>query len=115
MEYTDDLIKKILGNGKPAFKRLLPLSSVRPASTIGNTTAMLPNQYGTVVTQDDYIRELNPSSHKIFDKAIYPDKMTVTKLDDEGNPVDWHIESIARVAFPFQVVIKNKAEEPLNR
>lgn len=113
MEYTDDLIKKILGNGKPAFKRLLPLSSVRPASTIGNTTAMLPNQYGTVVTQDDYIRELNPSSHKIFDKAIYPDKMTVTKLDDEGNPVDWHIESIARVAFPFQVVIKTKQKNHL--
>ena len=39
-----------------------PLSSVRPASTIGNATAMLPESiWNCSVTQDDYIRELNPS------------------------------------------------------
>lgn len=113
MEYTDDRIKKILSNGKPAFKRLLPLNVDRFPTTGGNTPAMLPNQLGVIVTQDDYLRELNPSSHKIFDKRIYPDKFTVTSFDDNGEPAEWHIENIARVAFPFQVVIKTKQKNHL--
>lgn len=113
MEYTDNQIKNILSKGKPAFKRLLPLNTNRIPVKNGNTPIMLPNQLGVIVTQDDYIRELNPSSHKIFDKTIYPDKLTVVSFDDNDQPLEWYLESIARVAFPFQVVIKTKQKNHL--
>lgn len=113
MTYTDKQIKKVLDNGKPAFRRLIPSNNFHHVSNGANMPATLPNQNGEIISQDDYIRELNPSSHKIFDKSIYPDKLTVTQFDDDGNPCDWYIEQIARVAFPIQVVVKTKQKNHL--
>lgn len=112
--YTNEQIKKILGNGKRPFVRLSPIQGI-PArvNKHGNVSLSLPYQEGLLITQDQYLRELSPSSHKVFDKTIYPDKTVVTKLGDNGEPEEWGIEQIARTAFPFQRVIATKVKNHL--
>lgn len=105
---TDEQIKKILSNGKPAWIRLRPSGNDKPIGTSGNVSAMLPKQYGERVTQNDFLLELEPSGHAIFDERRYPNKLTVTKFDDNGEPLDFSIENIARISIAFQQIIKTK-------
>lgn len=52
------------------------------------------------VTQADFLRELDPLGHLIYDKEYYPD---IWRKDEETNR--WYIEEIPRYAFSFQHII----------
>jgi hypothetical protein len=108
---TNEEIKKVLDNGKPSFIRLRGLARSAPTlSTGGNTPAELPEQYGVVVTQNQYLLELNPSGHIIYDRTIYPDKIVKRKVElESGEEFETNeIEQIARISVPFQRVITTK-------
>lgn len=53
-----------------------------------------------IVTQEDFLRELDPAGHLINDKELYPDIWV--KNEDDGR---WYIQEIPRYAFSFQQII----------
>ena len=56
-----------------------------------------------IVTQEDFMRELDPAGHLINDKSVYPDVWQ--KNDEDGK---WYIQEIPRYAFSFQQIILTK-------
>ena len=59
--------------------------------------------YRVIKTQKDFLREFYPTSHKIFDKDLYPD---IWRKNPEDNK--WYVQEIQRTAFAFQQVIHTK-------
>ena len=59
--------------------------------------------YRVIKTQKDFLREFYPTSHKIFDKNLYPDIWR--KNPEDGK---WYVQEIQRTAFAFQQVIHTK-------
>lgn len=59
--------------------------------------------YRVIKTQKDFLREFYPTSHKIFDKDLYPD---IWRKNPENNK--WYVQDIQRTAFAFQQVIHTK-------
>lgn len=59
--------------------------------------------YRVIKTQKDFLREFYPTSHKIFDKDLYPDIWR--KNPEDGK---WYVQEIQRTAFAFQQVIHIK-------
>lgn len=59
--------------------------------------------YRKVKTQADFLREFYPTSHKIFDKQLYPD---IWKFNPEDKK--WYCQKIQRTAFAFQQLIHTK-------
>ena len=59
--------------------------------------------YRVIKTQKDFLREFYPTSHKIFDKDLYPDIWR--KNPEDGK---WYVQEIQRTAFAFQQVIHTK-------
>lgn len=59
--------------------------------------------YRRIKTQKDFIREFYPTSHKIFDKELYPD--IFRKNPENGK---WYVQEIQRTAFAFQQLIHTK-------
>lgn len=55
------------------------------------------------VTQQDFMRELDPMAHLIYDRQYYPD---IWRLNEEDNR--WYIEEVPRYAFAFQRIILTK-------
>lgn len=55
-----------------------------------------------IVTQDDFLREYDPSGHKIWDRSYYMDRI---KTNDQGQT---YIHYVERNAFAFQSVITTK-------
>lgn len=112
---TNEQIKKILSNGKPSFYRLLPRPIGRIKTEVGNMAAELPDMYGVEVSQNDYLKELNPSSHAIFNKMRYPDKILELKVENEDGTesITYQREEIARIAIPFQQVIRTNTANHL--
>lgn len=53
-----------------------------------------------IVTQEDFLRELDPAGHLINDKELYPDIWV--KNEDDGR---WYVQEIPRYAFSFQQII----------
>lgn len=53
-----------------------------------------------VVTQEDFLRELDPSGHLIYDKEMFPDIWR--KNEEDGR---WYVEEVPRYAFAFQQII----------
>ena len=101
-------IEKVLQNGKECFYRLAPNVSVfEEYGPVSTQSAALPNSYCLRFTQDKYLEELAPSSHKIFNKNIYPDKW-VTEKDEQGNVTGKRCEYITRIAVNFQRIIASK-------
>lgn len=112
--YTNEQIKKILENGKKPFVRLKPEFTLSREVNLNNSIALtLPNLSGELITQDQYLRELSPSSHKIFNTTIYPNKIVAVKVDENGEPTEFGVEAIARTAFAFQRVIATKTKNHL--
>lgn len=56
--------------------------------------------YRVIKTQKDFLREFYPTSHKIFDKDLYPDIWR--KNPEDGK---WYVQEIQRTAFAFQQVV----------
>ncbi len=59
--------------------------------------------YRVIKTQKDFLREFYPTSHKIFDKDLYPDIWR--KNPEDGK---WYVQEIQRTAFAFQQVVYTK-------
>lgn len=55
------------------------------------------------VTQEDFLRELDPFAHLIYDREYYPD---IWRQNDEDGR--WYIEEVPRYAFAFQRIILTK-------
>lgn len=53
-----------------------------------------------IVTQEDFMRELDPAGHIINDKELYPDIWQQNEEDGR-----WYIQEIPRYAFSFQQII----------
>lgn len=53
-----------------------------------------------IVTQEDFMRELDPAGHLINDKELFPDVWQ--KNDEDGR---WYIQEIPRYAFSYQQII----------
>ena len=56
-----------------------------------------------MVTQQDFMRELDPFAHLIYDREYYPD---IWRFNDEDER--WYIEEVPRYAFAFQRIILTK-------
>jgi len=111
---TNEEIKKILANGKPAFYRTAPIPFYSVPQENGMYSAELPNTFGTPVSQNQFLRELEPSGHAIFDRTKYPDKIVELRTEVDGiETVTYQREPIARVAIPFQKVIRTKTKNHL--
>lgn len=53
-----------------------------------------------IVTQEQFLRELDPAGHAINDRTLYPDIWQ--KNEEDGK---WYIQEIPRYAFSFQQII----------
>lgn len=53
-----------------------------------------------IVTQEDFLRELDPAGHLINDKEIYPD---IWQQNEEDGM--WYVQEIPRYAFAYQKII----------
>lgn len=53
-----------------------------------------------IVTQEDFLRELDPAGHLIYDKELFPDVWQQNEEDGR-----WYIQEIPRYAFAFQQII----------
>lgn len=56
----------------------------------------------TEITQSEMLRQLDPSSHLIYNKEYYPD---IWREDENGK---WYIEEVPRYAFAYQRIILTK-------
>ena len=91
---------------KEPFKRINPDvlgSSWNIYGDDGSLRSVAPsNATYQIVTQDDFLREYDPSGHKIWDKRYYMDRL---KTDDQKRT---YIHYVERNAFAFQSVIVTK-------
>lgn len=56
-----------------------------------------------IVTQEDFMRELDPNGHIINDKELFPDMYRQNEEDGR-----WYVQEIPRYAFAFQHIILTK-------
>lgn len=104
-KYDEEAIRKLLK--KKVFVRAAA-STVMPAMSAVNTSvneyfeAIAPNLRQQRITQDKFLAELDPRSHDINNKTLYPDK---TVKGDDGTIT---ITEIARVSVSLQVTIATK-------
>lgn len=91
---------------KEPFKRINPDimgSSWNIYGDDGSIRSVAPsNATYQIVSQDDFLREYDPSGHKIWDKRYYMDRL---KTDDQERT---YIHYVERNAFAFQSVIVTK-------
>lgn len=88
---------------KRPFTRILPTGSYEHGLAISDVTET-PVTYDKlvrkIVTQEDFLRELDPAGHIINDKTLYPDVWQQNEEDGR-----WYIQEIPRYAFAFQQII----------
>ena len=88
---------------KKPFTRVLPDSNSGRREIRGDipeTAIPQDRLHRYIVTQEDFLRELDPAGHLINDKSVYPDVWQ--KNDEDGM---WYIQEIPRYAFSFQQII----------
>lgn len=88
---------------KRPFTRVLPDGLYSHGYTFGDTAVMpVPNDFlrRKIVTQEDFLRELDPAGHLINDREVYPD---IWQLNDKDGR--WYIQEIPRYAFSYQQII----------
>jgi len=104
-EYSKEAVQKLLK--KKVFVRAAPLT-VMPLAAAATTSvneyfeAIAPTLRLQKITQDKFIAELDPRSHDINNKTLYPDK---TVVGDDGYTT---ISEIARVSVSLQSTIATK-------
>ena len=91
---------------KAPFKRILPNYYNRnwnQFATDGSMMNVAPSDAAyEIVTQDDFLREYDPNSHKVHNPNYLMDRM---KVDDNGKS---YIHYVSRVSMAFQSVITTK-------
>lgn len=91
---------------KKPFTRVKPNGHYNHGERFGNVMEEPETQdflHRKIVTQEDFLRELDPYGHLINDREYYPDIY-------RRNPEDgkWYLEEVPRYAFAFQSVILYK-------
>ena len=97
---------------KKPFTRILPYGHYEHGTIIGEIREEAPvkeQMRRKRVTQEDFLRELDPSGHIINDREYYPDIWRQnTDENDKQNFGKWFVQEVPRYAFSFQQVILNK-------
>ena len=95
-----------------AFRRITPLEHV---PLILDTGGPAPDLSGydakyAWVPQSEFLRELYPQGHKILDKTYYKNDFILVKEELPGGKKvkHWVEREVARIAVPFQYVIKTQ-------
>ena len=109
MAYTFKLKDILMAS---AFRRITPVGAV---PLIFDTGGPAPDLSGydakyAWVPQSEFLRELYPQGHKILDPTVYKNDFIQVKEDlPDGTSVKhWVEREVARVAVPFQYVIKTQ-------
>ena len=104
---------------KKPFGRTLPYSIKMP-TTDNLDTASYPDDriLYQIISQADFIRQLDPNGHLINDEHYYPNKMKrIPKKDDQGKIIldkngnkiyQTCMQQVLRASFPFQKIIKTQ-------
>lgn len=88
---------------KKPFTRILP-NGHYDHGYIFNDVSEMPitsdKLHRKIVTQEDFMRELDPAGHLINDKELFPDIWQ--KNEEDGK---WYVQEIPRYAFSYQQII----------
>lgn len=88
---------------KKPFTRILPDGNYDHGYVLNEVSEVAPihdSLKRKIVTQEDFMRELDPAGHLINDKELFPDIWQ--KNEDDGR---WYVQEIPRYAFSFQQII----------
>lgn len=88
---------------KKPFTRIMPDGHYDHGYTWNEVAEVAPVQdklRRKIVTQEDFMRELDPAGHLINDKELFPDIWQ--KNEEDGR---WYVQEIPRYAFSFQQII----------
>ena len=95
-----------------AFRRITPLGAVPLILDVGGPAPDLSGYDAKFawVPQSEFLRELYPQGHRILDPTIYKNDWIQVKeeLPDGHTVKHWVEREVARVAVPFQYVIKTQ-------
>lgn len=111
---TQTLTRKTLRSlrTKRPFTRVLPGGHYNHGIINGAVREVAPVQdtmQRKIVTQEDFLRELDPAGHIINDREYYPDIWRRnTDANDKENYGKYFIQEVPRYAFAYQQVILNK-------
>lgn len=113
-----ELLKK-----KKQFYRMVPshMPMYQPFPQIskeglkGDGDSKLPLITRIKVSQDQFLKEMNPQTHLIYDRNYYPDKEVTSsgRPPSEDPDAEVYIKEVARVSLPFQDTIARKARTHL--
>lgn len=97
---------------KKPFTRILPWGHYNHGERIGSVREEAPSfdqMRRKIVTQEDFLRELDPAGHIINDRDYYPDIWRQnTDSTDKANYGKWFIQEVPRYAFAYQQIILDK-------
>lgn len=88
---------------KKPFTRILPDGNYDHGYVLNEVSEVAPihdSLRRKIVTQEDFMRELDPAGHLINDKELFPDIWQ--KNEEDGR---WYVQEIPRYAFSFQQII----------
>lgn len=104
LEKTNTKLRDLLT--KKPFTRILP-DGHYDHGYVWNEVSEMPvthdRLHRKIVTQEDFLRELDPAGHLINDKELFPDIWQ--ENEDDGK---WYIQEIPRYAFSYQQIILTK-------
>jgi len=104
MEITAENIPKLLKKKIFTRQNVAEIIEITPtAGSYNDTEEVAPRRQRLLkITQDQFLKELDPNSHDINNPAIYPNKV---KKDDKGNST---VTYVARVSIALQRFIANR-------
>lgn len=88
---------------KKPFTRILPDGQYDHGIIMNEMAECVPaydNLHRKIVTQEDFLRELDPAGHPINNRQLYPD--ILQKNEEDGL---WYVQEIPRYAFAYQQMI----------
>lgn len=101
LEQTNIKLRDLLT--KKPFSRIMP-DGHYDHGYVFNEPSEVPIKKDTlrrkIVTQEDFLRELDPAGHLINDKELFPDVWQ--KNEEDGR---WYVQEIPRYAFSYQQII----------
>jgi hypothetical protein len=101
------LKKKVFIRAAPLVT--MPLPAMATTSVNEYTEATAPNTRFQKITQDKFLAELDPRSHDINNKTLYPDKLIKSIVKVNGVDTEQTtITEIARVSLSLQSMIATK-------
>lgn len=97
---------------KKPFTRVIPWGHYDHGERVGTIREEAPvydMMRRKIVTQEDFLRELDPAGHIINDREYYPDIWRKNEdKNDKQNYGKYYIQEVPRYAFAYQQIILNK-------